>query len=173
MSTIKGQVYKIFSREFNGKMSYSVKLEDDPLYYRNGNDNPGNLAGKVIEFEAKKNPDGKSGTITSRITVIDTSSPAGPAPAVTGKTDWAKKDASIQYQSARKDALEMVKLLVSTGALKLPSKQAAQAEALEAAVDHYTSQYFEDIGTFGAVARANGVVETEDKPEASAEDDED
>ena len=52
------------------------------------------------------------------------------------------------------------------------AKPADKVGLVEALVDKYTSQYFEDVTTFGAVARANGTGEAAD-PAAPPSEDED
>ena len=70
--------------------------------------------------------------------------------------DWEAKDLKIQYQSARKDALVHVGLLVSAEAVKLPAKTKAKErqDAIDGLVDYYTALFFEDIADQSAVERA-------------------
>lgn len=71
-----------------------------------------------------------------------------------GGVDWEKKDKSIQYQSSRKDAIELVSLLLANGALPLGSGKAdSKAAIILGEVDRYTGKFFRDIATLGAVAR--------------------
>lgn len=150
---VKGQVFKVYPKTFPGKAeSYSVKLEDNPIYYRMGTRRFAGIAesGNVIEFSATPNTDGKSANVDGDVKL---SAPAAVAATGTPALSGSARDNSIQYQSSRKDALEFVGLIVKTDAVKLPAKQAAKLVALTALVDQYTASFFEDINTLGAVTR--------------------
>ena len=157
MAKVTGKVYKVYCKAFNGKNSYSVKLDGNDVYYRNNNKNPGDIEGKTVEFEAGDvNDAGNAAYINGKITIVDTSGPSKPAGSSGGGSWGSKNEPAIHYQNAAGRAIPMVDLLIRNGAIKLPAKTAAIAEVIEAAVDHYTAQFFEDITTFGAVSRANG-----------------
>lgn len=156
---ITGQVFKVYDKKWpKGGTSYSVKLEDNPIYYRMGNDRHAGLVepGKTISFEAEP-VDEKSAKVTGAITEAK----AQTASAATGSSGGTGtvRDNSIQYQSARKDALVYVQLVSALGAVKLPEKQAAKLKALDALLDQVTADFFNDIQTLGAVSRVNGVGE--------------
>lgn len=108
---------------------------------------------------------------------------AGPVPAGVGgggkfgggqsggmsKEDWDKKDAMIRYQSSRKDALELVTLLLANGALPLGSGKAdKKAEIILGEVDRYTGRFFREIATLGAVKRDDE--QREEDPEVDEEE---
>ena len=114
---------------------------------------PGNL----VEFEANPVND-SSAQIVGDVTLVKEEKAATVAAATGGTktSSYADRDASIQYQSSRKDAIEFVGLILKADAVKLPAKQADKLESLEALVDHYTSKFLTDIGTQGAVSRAAG-----------------
>ncbi len=162
----QGQVFRVYPKQFPGKAeTFSVKLEDQPLYHRMGTKRFGGIVepGKVIEFEATPNSDGKSTTVQGDIREVVQAPAASPGtPAMPNNTG---RDNSIQYQSARKDALEFVKLLVSTEGLKLGKDAGKKEGILFAALDRYTSFFFKDIVTLGAVVRE---AESEGEPEAPA-----
>jgi hypothetical protein len=173
MTQYVGRVAAIYNREFSGKMTYSIKIDGSPLYFRlNDKRYPGIVEkGNMVEFEAEENSDGKSAKVIGAVRAgrAAPTSEAGKGAAVGGGVDWAKKDASIQYQSSRKDAVEFVKLLVQTGALGLPAAKSKQVAALELAVDRYTAQFFADIAELGAVKRTT----SEEVEEGEQEEDED
>lgn len=52
------------------------------------------------------------------------------------------RDISIRYQSCRKDALALTKLLLESDALKLPAKQADKVDAAMAFIEDVTNQYY-------------------------------
>lgn len=148
---VTGQVFRVYPKTFPGKPeTYSVKLEDNPIYYRLGTKRFAGVVepGSVIEFMATLNPDGKSARVDSDVKLASQQT----AQAV-GATQDAKQ-ASITYQSARKDALAFVAAILSADAIKLPAKQADKLAAMENLVDHYTAKFFEDTNTLGAVTRA-------------------
>lgn len=59
--------------------------------------------------------------------------------------DWDLKDQKIQWQSCRNAAIEMSKLAIESGAIKLPAKQADKLDVLEAFVQEKTLEFFQDI----------------------------
>lgn len=159
MAKVTGQVFKVYDKQMFGKTLYSVKLENDPIYYRmNENRGAGIVeAGNWIEFEASPNPDGKSATIEAAPRLLPKPAPAAVSvagPVSAGGGGGNARETSIHYQSARKDAIQFLQIAVSSGAVTLPAKAAAKLKALDALVDYYTALYFEDISTGGAVTRA-------------------
>lgn len=168
MSKVTGQVWKLFDKEFRGKMLWSFRLENDPIYYRmNENRNAGIVEpGNYIEFTAETNSDGKSAQVKGNVGRVE---PAK-APAPASGAGWQggsnpARETSIHYQSARKDALTLVELAITTGAITLPAKAAAKLAALEALVDAYTAQYLEDVATGGAVTRTTERAYAEEQAE--------
>jgi len=63
------------------------------------------------------------------------------------------REASIHYQSSRKDALALLALQQDAGILKLGTKAAEKEAVLLAKLDVLTAQFHEDIATLGAVKR--------------------
>lgn len=188
---VTGVLYKCFEKEWPSKRpggkpnkTYSLKLEGDPMYYRTPRGkSPGSDGerfagiaepGNTITFEADPVND-SSMQIVGAVTKVEaaqatvssvggTSAPGASAPSGT-------REASIHYQSSRKDALAFLDIAVRAGAVKLPAKEAAKLEALEALADFYTSAYFSDVATFGAVTRANGTADQDEATPAKAADD--
>lgn len=182
--TTIGQVYKVFEKSFPGKGGkpgatwFSIKLEGNDTYFRCKANKPAVSPGQTVKIS--HGPiDGTNADVLSAPEVVTAPAPeaskAGSA-AVGGGAGVGlgqAREASIHYQSARKDALQMVDIITRTGAVKLPAKEAAKLEALEALVDSFTSRFFSDISTFGAVARANGTDGAETTAATqTAEDDE-
>lgn len=85
---------------------------------------------------------------------------AAPMAAPPGAITEADKQTAIRYQSARKDALDMVSLLVATESIDLGASSKAakanRAEIVDAMVTHYTARFFNDIER----AVTNGVQES-------------
>lgn len=63
MATVKGKVWKVYQKEWKNKTLYTIKIDGNDTYYRCGEKDPGNLTGKVVEFEAGE--DTGSGAQTS------------------------------------------------------------------------------------------------------------
>jgi hypothetical protein len=169
---VEGVVFKVYPKTFPGKPeTYSIKIDGDPLFYRAGTNRFAGIAesGNRVTFEATPNPDGKSARIEGPVTLVK------PQPAQTvgstGTPSWDGRNNSIVYQSSRKDAIEYVKLLLANGALPVPKDKKSIAGFLDAALDRYTAQFFEDVNTLGAVTREleGGTAPTE----AAEEGDED
>ncbi len=177
---VQGQIYKIFEKQWQNKILRSIKLDGNPLYYRWGDkDLPaGVVAGAYVSFEAEPKDD-KSAQIKGGI-LVNTAAQAqvvGNAAASSGVTssgsgaavDWAAKDASIRYQSSRKDALSFLALPGVLEGIVGKAKPADKLGIIEATLDRYTAAFHEDVATFGAVTRANATAE---EPVATEEDDE-
>lgn len=177
MAKVTGKVFRVFEKEWpskfpgkKGNKTYSIKLEDDPIYYRTPKEKYEGLRfagiaepGNMVTFDAEPINE-TSAQINGAVTLVEQPKSQATAPVANGSTasgsgSYADRDVSIRYQSSRKDALEFVSLIVKAEAVKLPAKQADKLEALEALVDHYTAIYLADIGTQGAVARASGAEE--------------
>jgi hypothetical protein len=173
MSKVSGQVFKVYDKQWGNKTLFSLKLENDPIFYRmNENRGAGIVEpGNWIEFDANPNSDGKSATVTGKPSIIAPPAQAASAPA-TGAVyqggGGSARETSIHYQAARKDALTLLGIAIPAGAIVLPAKAAAKLKALDALVDFYTALYFEDTSTGGAVTRAQEAAYTEtdedDKP---------
>lgn len=170
-SVVQGQVFRVYDKQFPGKpLTHSVKLEGNPIYYRLGTNRFAGILepGNSVEFQAGPvNPDGKSANV---ISPVKAAAPVAPV-AATG-TPTFNNDArnnSIVYQSSRKDAIHLADIILREKAYKLPTKVADQYGAITDLVDHLTATFFQDVGTLGAVTRANedepttGTVTTDDE----------
>jgi hypothetical protein len=170
---VEGVVYKIYDRQFRGRPSYTIKIDNDPIWYRAGEKRFAGIAesGNRVAFNAEMNPDGTSAKVVGEVTL------ASPAPVAANGTPASggggDRNNSIVYQSSLKAALNLVSIMAQTGALKLPAAQAKKVGAIEAAVDRYTAMFFDDVFTLGAVTReAEGAGETEGDDEEEGSDDE-
>jgi hypothetical protein len=162
-------VYKVYERAFRGQPSFTIKIDNDPIWYRAGNQRFAGIAeaGNRVAFNASMNPDGTSAKVEGPVTL------AQPAPAAASGTPsvggGGDRNNSIVYQSSRKDALELVKMLLSSGALVLPKQQSKKVGIIEAWTDRYTAMFFDDVFTLGAVTRE---AEGEDDAPATGDEDE-
>jgi hypothetical protein len=150
---------------------YSVKI-DDTWYGTGQKKDPGVVAGDNVEgeYELEK---GKYKTIT-KAGLTKAAKAAAPA-AGSGQattSSWAAKDDSIRYQSSRKDALTLLGLPGVLDSIVGKAKPADRQGLVEALVDKYTASYFEDVSTFGAVARANGTGAAADPAAPPADEEE-
>ena len=149
MARFSGQVFKLFESRFGGG---SFRLENDQTYFNTRKPLPAFvLPGAWVEFEA--------GDIKGKGRSVDDTSLRPmqrdePAKVGGGGGGQADRGTAIQYQSARKDALVMVGLLVGNGAVKLPENVAKRAGVIEALVDRFTAIYFEDTDSLGALSRS-------------------
>lgn len=154
---------------------YSVKIGD--TWYGTGSKNePAGVAkGDIVEgeFELEK---GKYKTITKAGLKKAAQAPAGASGGgdsdKMSKGEWAAKDQRIQYQHAQKVAAALIAnpaILAAAGLDK--AKPADKVGIIEGLFDKYTASVFEDVATFGAVARATGAV-TEDPSAPPNDEDE-
>ena len=166
MSKVTGTVYKVYPSKYQ-QGQFQIKLDEFPIYYNTYK--PGAaVPGDRVTFEAEQKNE-KTWIIKGPVEVL-TASPAAAPVSAGGNLSGGARDASIQYQSSRKDALAFLELLVTAGALDISkAKQAAKVEILEAALDKYTASFYDDIGNLGAITR----LETPDEPAAVAAEDPD
>lgn len=149
-----------------------MKLDGDPVYYRANANRYAGIAepGNRVVFNANPRPDRGDALIEGGVTLAAPAAPAA-APGTPNTGGGGDRQNSIVYQSSRKDALELVGLLLTSGALKLSKTPAKQVGEIELAVDRYTAQFFDDVFTLGAVTRE---AESEGKePEAATTEAED
>ena len=154
MSTVKGVIQKVNSKDFNGKKIWSIKVND--TWYGAGYNQPKVNEGENVEFETTQR--GQYWNVDGPINVLAASS-ASPATGGAKADGWAAKQAAdearqkiIQIQSSRNSAIEVVKIIVQAGALKLPTKQADQVDVILALVDELTDKYNKDtsdLASFG------------------------
>ncbi len=186
--TTQGQCFKVFEKQFPGKNGkpgnrwFSIKLEGNDTYFRCKSSNPGQIAGKMISIQHDAITDGQANVLSAPMILDESPQQTAEAPAAKGSTQapassgpssgttlGTSREASIHYQSSRKDALAFLAVVIQAGAIKLPAKEANKLAALEALADSYTSAYFEDVATFGAVARAKGLVKEPAKAAAAVD----
>lgn len=152
LTQYQGTVEKLFPSRFGGG-SFSLDGQRG-LYFNTKQPLPGFVqVGTNVKFEGELGRNGKS-VFVDATAIQQQAQAAQAASSGGGGTNWAKKDASIQYQSSRKDAIAVVDLLLRNGALVLPAAAGKKAGVVEAAIDRFTAIYFEDIDILGALDRA-------------------
>ena len=151
---------------------YSVKIGD--TWYGTGKkEAPAGVAqGDMVEGEFILEKEKYKNITKAGLTKAAKVAPAGATGAGEKTTSsWAAKDDSIRYQSSRKDALTLLGLPGVLDSIVGKAKPADRQGLVEALVDKYTASYFEDVSTFGAVARANGTTADKDPAAPPSEED--
>lgn len=177
MGQVTGTVKFFNEKPWNNKILYSVKLQGDNNLYRLGEDAMGLAEGVAahITFDTKE----KNGQKTYHITAVDVqqkqqrAAPGAPANSG-GGGGGVDRNASIVYQSSRKDALQFLALLIGQDIVKLPAKTKVQERevAVNGLLDKYTAQFVADVESQGAVVRHKEAVTVDDDPYADGDTDE-
>lgn len=181
----KGVVGKIYSKEFGNSVLWSFTLQGDRTFYRLGNKKPAFSEGDSIQFEVETRNGNASakhvGPWNGEGVQRDVPAASVSAPR-TADDFWRRKEQRdvdtqkrIELQSCRNSAIELVKLLQSLEAVKMPTKQADKVSVVEELVKHYT-KYFIDENSGkdkGDAPEAIPAVETvtEDNKKENSDDD--
>jgi len=162
---VQGTVKDVSSFDFQGTLLYSFTLENDRTYYRTGRDQPTFQQGANISFDATmgKKPGSQDVKLHTVQMLEGAPSPsvAQVAPQATAqgmsrndyfnekdRYDKEVRQPAIEFQAARNAAISMVSALVANESMPGITKTATpakRAEVIEAAVAHYTEQFFEDL----------------------------
>lgn len=147
---ISGVVERKGERATSAGTTYSITV--DNVNYGFYKTVPKCSEGDYVEFYAKQNGNYWNADAKTLKLIDRPASPPKPQPAAKGAwvPDKDRQD-SIIYQSARKDALEFVQVLLTAGILDLgKSKTAAgKIEVAEIYLDKYTQRFFEDTKNLG------------------------
>ena len=171
MATKTGRITKIYDKTFDdGGRSVSFRIAGDEKFYRAGKKRFAGILeeGATVEFEYKPISDTAAQVVGSP--TLSSKKAAGGGGSSERSSGGDTTAHHIHYQSSRKDAIELVGLLVSQGAIKLGAKESAKAAVIEKAVDHYTAAFYADIETKGAVARVKGPEADDAEAESEADD---
>lgn len=167
MSKITGQVFKVYPSKFK-KGSYQIKLDGDPVYYNTRTPGPAE-PGVTVTFEAEPYNE-KQSDIQGDVTAVKASQTAAPVSAG-GSGGGGNPGLQMRYQGALERAILFTELLWTSGALDLSkAKPAAKVGILEAAVDKYTAQFYDDTNNLGAITRLE--TPDEETKTGSADDEE-
>lgn len=157
---MKGYVNYVGSKPFKGKNLWSFRVRDSDKWFRTGLVDPQIQKNDYVEFdftEVNGNANVDVSSIVKRA--------ASAAPVIVGgvgslggerssqpngkDTYWEDKakadverDKRIQYQSARKDAIATVDLLLREKALKLPEKLGAAYDVILGKIGDLTDEFF-------------------------------
>jgi hypothetical protein len=180
---ITGRVAKITTKNGTGRKGpwtlYSIRLTLDngaeyPNWVSAGFDRPkfneGDYISAVIDTNEKgyKNLSGWCAA----------AAPAAEATAAPAKSYGEAKNQSIHYQSARKDALQVVGLLIANAALPLSAAKTASGTAkrydeVMALVDKLTVRYYTDTETLRVLDMVDDEGEEDVSPAPESTDEED
>jgi hypothetical protein len=168
MSKRKGTVTKI------GKSQYSFYIQlDGDSHYFNTKFDPKCGVGDVVGITFDKKGEQRSQIKDVKI-LEDKGGPkgmqggggSGGGKGGGGYTAEPGRQDSIVYQSSRKDALVLVDILVSNGAIKLPKTNVdGRRTVIEALVDETTVAYF------AAASNPKAAMKAEEEVKADADDD--
>ena len=165
--TVEGVVWKIYPKTFGKDETFTIKLDGNKTWFRAGQNRYAGVAeaGNRITLEAEMLPDGESARVVKgSVKLAAAPAPAAAGAAPTASASYGNSGLQMRYQGALERAIHFVEVALANKAIKLPAKQAAVLGAIEAAVDHYTAQFYEDTNILGAVVRE---AESEDgEPEA-------
>lgn len=175
----KGIVKEVLVKDWKGKSLYTIKLNGDSNYYNTGVEKPPKV-GTFIEFDFTINDKGykqvdmrsiveKTGSDIPATTKISSATGASRG---MGKDDyWERKEnrditvqKRIELQSCRNSAIAFISTLLTSGAVKLPAKQADQADVIEEMLSRYTSKFVEQNAQDPSGPVNEEVVTDNDKP---------
>lgn len=154
MSTAQGIVKYIKESPAGRGTAYNFCLEDG-TWYGNGFEKLPCSKGDMVKFTYTANGNFKNVDKGSMEVIQDTRPSVVTAPTSTGGTDWDAKDKRITFLACRKDAVELVKAGVQSGALKLPAKNGFDVlveAAMNLSNDLYVSVYGEEFPVHDATA---------------------
>jgi hypothetical protein len=177
MSMYNGFVAKISYKEGTSKRGkwrlYSAKIEkEDGTEYDDwisfGFDKPTVNEGDYVSIETEADDKGYQKVKSVKKLKNPPAKAAVPTTSGASTPAAASRDASIHYQSSRKDAIAVLGLLIAKDALPLTQAKVAAGvakryEEIMALVDKLTVRYYFDIGTQRVLANVadEGAVETD------------
>lgn len=143
---ISGVVEKVVERPGKYGSMYSMKV--DNTFYGTKGKKPPCKEGDYVTFEATQSDkgywDANPDTIKGAINVAGKAAETTP-PATRAWVPDTDRQNSIIYQSSRKDALELVGVLLQNNLIDLgKAKKADAIELVEGYVDRYTLRFYED-----------------------------
>lgn len=151
----------------NGGMMYSIQVDGN--WYGGMFDDPGCNEGDTVSFECSQN--GRFMNVAKGTLQVVKNQPTQPAAQGGGgggnagnrEAYWdnkAKQDearqTSIAYQSARKDAIEIVKTVVEQDLITQPTKKADKYDWVLGLVDVLTDRFHKDVQDIGEYGQRTG-----------------
>lgn len=140
---INGVVSKINSANRAGRTVYSVQVNGQ--YYGGfWNDAPKCQEGDNVQFDATQNGQYWNANPNTMQVVSAPAAPAASAPATGGRSFNDNRQDSIVFQSSRKDAIQLVGIMLANDALTLPAKKADKYSVLVDIVRELTDEFAYD-----------------------------
>lgn len=146
MQVASGTVNKVIAK--NG-LNYLTLVGDDGIYstYKTP---PSCKSGDMVEFTFTqkgqyKNADPSTIKVTGQGATSSASTTSRYNNASSNKQAWQPdpgRQVSIELQSARRDAIDLVKFMAEQGAIKLPTKQADKYDAIMGLLEHTTKEIY-------------------------------
>lgn len=161
---ITGVVEFLNEKEFGGRKLYSIKVEGE--YYGCGNKRPACSKGDSVKFNAVQN--GKYWNVDGNVDVQTGSAAAATAAASPGRMMEERKQKAIALQAARNSAIAVTSALLQSGAIKLPSTQAKQADVVLGFISDLAAEYLEETM---AIYEGKEAVTSSKKPSEDASSD--
>ncbi len=181
METTEGVVFRVHTKDWNGKNLYSLKLDgtDKNDWIRMGEEKHSGVIEEGYKIKVGFFVDRNGNKQLEKVKLLEKGEPikakggGGKGNSYGGgnkggsnlsKEEWAEKDLTIQYQSARRDGIAFVRLLVENEVIKLPAKTKADERkaCIEGLHDYYTAKFFLDVAGRAAVGRSGDELETPD-----------
>lgn len=176
MSKRKGTVTKIGKSQY----SYYILLDSDKFYF-NTKYNPKCGEGDVVGIEFEQKAENR-GQIKNVKILEDKGGPKGHQESSGGSGGGysdnkgggnnyndAGRQASIIYQSSRKDAIEVTKLLVQSESIKLPKAPDKRQIIIDELVAEYAAKFYADAADPAKALK--GAQATEDDADGKSDDD--
>lgn len=146
MALVNGIVERINNANRGGRKVFSV-LVDGQWYGGFWNDAPNCGEGDHVEFDATQNGNfwNANPNTLRRVSAAQTAAPAattaGTGNSVASSPAGGNRQESIVYQSSRKDAIELVGILLQNDILTLPTKKADKMAAVLDIVAELTDDF--------------------------------
>lgn len=153
---IKGVVEKKLESMTSAGVTYALVI--DNVRYGFYKTNPKCNEGDTVTFAAKTNGNFWNADPKTFRVVAAEAAPTDGATTRTATPKWVPdkdRQEAISYQSARKDALEIVGMMLGASVLDMGKSKtvADKMEVIEAYVDKYTSRFFQDTKDLGHVGK--------------------
>ena len=140
MNTSQGIVEVVTEKPAGKGTAYNFKLNDGN-WYGHGFKKPAFSKGASIKFAWEANGNWKN-VDADTVVVMESTKPVVHTAQSTG-TDWDAKDRRITFLACRKDSIEMTKMALQEGALKLGAKN--KLEVLIASVDELANDLYSGV----------------------------
>ena len=144
MNTSQGIVKVITEKQAGKGTAYNFALSDGN-WYGCGFKKPDFSKGDFIKFTWEESADGrwKNVDAASVEVVEDTKPKVHTAPQKSVGTDWDAKDKRITFLASRKDSIEIIRVALQEGALKLGAKD--KLETLLSQVDKLANDLYLEV----------------------------